>query len=220
MFPTNFTELFFFNEITQFLDITDIPFYRRVCKKSRNAKIVLSIDPSVFIKLQLKEIIKHNTEISNTCLKMKYNKLFRYSNLFNTVFSYFPDYTDKAIELNDEQKHKLIQSSNHHYICLQFSRINANFHNQVLYIILYFPSQYKVLEFLKKIKKACTDYHHSFPDFTKSINRDEYLEMFTVRYIVDNFSDNIFHKELFESGTYFSKKYNTIHLPTTIQSFR
>ena len=37
----NFVQVFFSKEFTQYLEIKDIPVYRRICKKARNTKIYM-----------------------------------------------------------------------------------------------------------------------------------------------------------------------------------
>jgi hypothetical protein len=52
----NFLQVFFSYQFTDFLDLEDIPNYRRICKKARDQIIELCLDPNRYTKFQLNKI--------------------------------------------------------------------------------------------------------------------------------------------------------------------
>jgi hypothetical protein len=189
----SFFQVFFSNQFTEYIDIKDLSNYRCICKKTRDMRINLKINPSIFTRLQLKKVIPNNTEshlIKNTYLEMKYDDVNRYSELFSSINIHYDMclYIDSQYEkdIDDKQKQKLINFKKKHYICLNFYMKKDDTYFEY---VLCFQSQREVLIVVQKIVNNITRYYF--------LTKDELYTVF--KYVVESFySGYFFYKQYTE----------------------
>jgi hypothetical protein len=188
----SFLQVFFSNQFTEYIDIKDLSVYRRICKKSRDMKIYLSVAPSMFTRLQLKHVVPNNTEsytIKNTHIKIKYNNVNRYFELFNSINIHhdirldIDSQYDKDID--DYQKQKLIDFKKTHYMCLKF---DVNTLDTYFEYVLCFQSQREVFTVVNNII-------HNITRSTFITNNELHV---VLEYVVDRFySGYLFCKRIY-----------------------
>jgi hypothetical protein len=109
------------------------------------------------------------------------------------TFSQSPLYLDDTEDIDDEQKQKLVLSGKTHYICIHLQYLQDPFYSgKILYFVLYFSNQREVLDFMKVVREI-----YSLNVF--------YFQENLKRIIVENFPNTIFHREVINYQTYFSK---------------
>jgi hypothetical protein len=159
----SFIQVFFSKQFIEFVDIKDLPNYRRICKKAQSIRLDLFVLSSEYTYMQIKQKIPFDAiddyEISpNTYLNRVEHEINRYYNMFDHIrvedrleCRMRLEIYDSCKDISKIEEKELYTLGKKHYIYTHSNYDNCQHH------IFAFTSQQELLDFIIDITDEIYD---------------------------------------------------------------
>lgn len=150
----SFLQVFFSKQFTEFLDLREIPDYRRICKKARNVRIDVRFSSSEYTRKQIQEKIpldanEYYEMAPNTFFNRLEHDMNRYYQMFRHIrvedrleCPMYLELFDSDKDIDQEEKNQLYCTGKRHYMYTHFKFDHCHRH------VLAFSSQHELLAFV------------------------------------------------------------------------